>query len=268
MKIALLGNPNTGKSSVFNMLTGLRQQVGNFPGVTVDKKFGVFSLANEEHTLIDFPGIYSIYPRSKDEQVVYDVLKNETDVYYKTDTHINLKGAYIVYKFFINTINSRLNINIQPKNINITSKTCALNTLPYGIGDLTWKTNLQDQQLDDIMDTFYFNEQCLSFYLNYKITIDSVIRFLDYKLIDNTNNLVNKNVDWDIISKYIIYKKNTNKINMKVLIFYDSFLLSTIPLYLELFNEIYLIKTVYSNDFIKLIQPNYVFEFRVERFLF
>ena len=77
MKIALLGNPNTGKSSVFNMLTGLRQQVGNFPGVTVDKKFGVFTLSNEEHTLIDFPGTYSIYPRSKDEQVVYDVLKND-----------------------------------------------------------------------------------------------------------------------------------------------------------------------------------------------
>lgn len=77
MKIALLGNPNTGKSSVFNMLTGLRQQVGNFPGVTVDKKFGVFNLLNEEQTLIDFPGTYSIYPRSKDEQVVYDVLKNE-----------------------------------------------------------------------------------------------------------------------------------------------------------------------------------------------
>ena len=77
MKIALLGNPNTGKSSVFNMLTGLRQQVGNFPGVTVDKKFGVFNLSNEDHTLIDFPGTYSIYPRSKDEQVVYDVLKND-----------------------------------------------------------------------------------------------------------------------------------------------------------------------------------------------
>lgn len=77
MKIALLGNPNTGKSSVFNMLTGLRQQVGNFPGVTVDKKFGVFNLSNEEHTLIDFPGTYSIYPRSKDELVVYDVLKND-----------------------------------------------------------------------------------------------------------------------------------------------------------------------------------------------
>lgn len=76
MKIALLGNPNTGKSSVFNMLTGLRQHVGNFPGVTVDKKFGTLVISEEEHTLIDFPGTYSIYPRSKDEQVVYDVLSN------------------------------------------------------------------------------------------------------------------------------------------------------------------------------------------------
>ena len=76
MKIALLGNPNTGKSSVFNMLTGLRQHVGNFPGVTVDKKFGTISILGDEHTLIDFPGTYSIYPRSKDEKVVYDVLSN------------------------------------------------------------------------------------------------------------------------------------------------------------------------------------------------
>ena len=64
MKIALLGNPNTGKSSVFNMLTGLRQHVGNFPGVTVDKKFGNITLGGEDHSIIDFPGTYSLYPRS------------------------------------------------------------------------------------------------------------------------------------------------------------------------------------------------------------
>jgi ferrous iron transport protein B len=82
MKIALLGNPNTGKSSVFNMLTGLRQHVGNFPGVTVDKKFGNITLGGEEHSIIDFPGTYSLYPRSKDEQVVYDVLSNPNHIDY------------------------------------------------------------------------------------------------------------------------------------------------------------------------------------------
>lgn len=76
MKIALLGNPNTGKSSVFNLLTGLRQQVGNFPGVTVDKRSGFIQIDKVQHELIDFPGTYSIYPRSKEETVVFDVLSN------------------------------------------------------------------------------------------------------------------------------------------------------------------------------------------------
>jgi ferrous iron transport protein B len=76
MKIALLGNPNTGKSSIFNLLTGMRQHVGNFPGVTVDKKEGTVKIKGETYSIIDFPGTYSVYPRSKDEQVVYDVLAN------------------------------------------------------------------------------------------------------------------------------------------------------------------------------------------------
>lgn len=78
MKIALLGNPNTGKSSVFNLLTGLRQQVGNFAGVTVEKRSGFIQLDQVQHELIDFPGTYSIYPRSKEETVVFDVLSDPT----------------------------------------------------------------------------------------------------------------------------------------------------------------------------------------------
>lgn len=60
------------------MLTGLRQQVGNFPGVTVEKKTGSFTVAEKEYTLTDFPGTYSIYPRTKDEEVVYRVLTDPT----------------------------------------------------------------------------------------------------------------------------------------------------------------------------------------------
>jgi ferrous iron transport protein B len=76
-KIALFGNPNTGKSSLFNRLTGLKQRVGNFPGVTVDKQSGQLTIGNETVQIIDFPGTYSIYPRSSDEQVVYDVIGNK-----------------------------------------------------------------------------------------------------------------------------------------------------------------------------------------------
>lgn len=77
MKIALLGNPNTGKSSIFNLLTGLRQHVGNFPGVTVEKKMGSVTIDSVQHELVDFPGTYSIYPHSNDEEVVYSILSNK-----------------------------------------------------------------------------------------------------------------------------------------------------------------------------------------------
>jgi ferrous iron transport protein B len=75
-KIALVGNPNTGKTSLFNALTGLNQQVGNFPGVTVDKKVGKIKSDDATIEIIDLPGTYSIYPRSKDEEVVYSILSN------------------------------------------------------------------------------------------------------------------------------------------------------------------------------------------------
>ena len=82
MKLALLGNPNTGKSSVFNMLTGVRQKVANFPGVTVDKKLGKILVSGEKHSLIDFPGTYSLYPRSKDEEIVFSSLCNNKSADY------------------------------------------------------------------------------------------------------------------------------------------------------------------------------------------
>ncbi|MFH6983262.1 ferrous iron transport protein B [Marinoscillum luteum] len=77
MKIALVGNPNSGKTSVFNQLTGLNQKIGNFPGVTVDKKSGILKRSHTPHEIIDLPGIYSLYPKTQDEQVVYDILGNQ-----------------------------------------------------------------------------------------------------------------------------------------------------------------------------------------------
>jgi ferrous iron transport protein B len=73
--IALIGNPNSGKSSLFNLLTGLRQKVGNFPGVTVEKKEGGFTLPNKQDCIVlDLPGTYSLYPRRSDEWVSYKQL--------------------------------------------------------------------------------------------------------------------------------------------------------------------------------------------------
>jgi len=75
--VGLVGNPNSGKSSLFNLLTGLRQRIGNFPGVTVEKKSGTLTLGGLPPVeLIDFPGAYSCYPTSLDERLVVQELTN------------------------------------------------------------------------------------------------------------------------------------------------------------------------------------------------
>lgn len=78
IQIALVGNPNSGKSSLFNTLTGLNQKVGNFPGVTVDKKAGSCNISAGLHAVVvDLPGTYSLYPRREDEWVAYRVLMQQ-----------------------------------------------------------------------------------------------------------------------------------------------------------------------------------------------
>ncbi|HEX8350546.1 MAG TPA: ferrous iron transport protein B [Hymenobacter sp.] len=82
-RIALVGNPNSGKSSLFNQLTGLNQKVGNFPGVTVDRKSGVSQLTPQHRAeIIDLPGTYSLYPKSLDEKVITDLLYDRTSAQY------------------------------------------------------------------------------------------------------------------------------------------------------------------------------------------
>ena len=78
LKIALVGNPNTGKTSLFNQLTGLNQKVGNYPGITVDKKVGYCQLTPDLKTqILDLPGTYSINATSADEHIVFDTLVND-----------------------------------------------------------------------------------------------------------------------------------------------------------------------------------------------
>lgn len=92
LHIALVGNPNSGKSSLFNCLTGLNQKVGNFPGVTVDKKTGFTQLSTGEAGITDLPGSYSLYPRRLDEWVSYKVLLGQ-DQTVKADVFLAVADA-------------------------------------------------------------------------------------------------------------------------------------------------------------------------------
>jgi ferrous iron transport protein B len=79
LTVALIGNPNTGKSTIFNALAGARQRIGNYPGVTVEKKTGQMTHGGQAYNLVDLPGTYSLAPRSPDEMVAVDVLLGRRD---------------------------------------------------------------------------------------------------------------------------------------------------------------------------------------------
>ncbi|MFD2512770.1 ferrous iron transport protein B [Pontibacter locisalis] len=102
-RIALIGNPNSGKTSLFNQLTGLNQKVGNFPGVTVDKKIGYSQLTPALRAeIIDLPGTYSLYPKSLDERVIIDLLydpasKHYPDLVIVTADASNLKRNLLLF---------------------------------------------------------------------------------------------------------------------------------------------------------------------------
>lgn len=101
LRIALAGKPNSGKSSLFNQLTGLNQKTGNFPGVTVEKRTGVFTLNGVSAELMDLPGIYSLYARTLDEKIVAEVFANHNGEFYPDEVVViadatNLKNSFLL----------------------------------------------------------------------------------------------------------------------------------------------------------------------------
>ena len=208
-----------------------------------------------------------------------EILKHtKEETFYKTDTHINFLAGYYSNYYFIEQINIYFNMNINFKKLNINKKNVCLLDLKLGIGDLLFKENIGDLVIDNTIDTYFYSDDILYFYTKYlidnneKIIYDNTKIFfikIEYNnIVDYTTQLVGKYATWDIISKYIIFVENDSvKNNKKVLIFYDSFLLHSIQMYFNLFKYTYFSKTSFSHEIIETLKPDYIFEFRVERFL-
>ena len=187
--------------------------------------------------------------------------------YEKTDTHINLKGMLKFYNKACKIIHNILNINIKTRDFDIKMKEV------IGNGDLIQGVNIGTNIATKTKEIFYFVDEDISIintiYGKKKIyDKNNNIKLLDKNLKNISDNYDKKSLYWDDIKYLILYSKNKNiNNNIKVVIFYDSFLASTINLYTELFNEVYMIKSIFSAKFIEYINPDFVLEFRIERFL-
>ena len=93
LNVVFAGNPNAGKTTLFNTLTGLRQKVANYPGVTVERKTGKWQLNGQQAKLIDLPGLYTLEAISIDEQIARDVIKGKLPDVPKPDVVVAVVDA-------------------------------------------------------------------------------------------------------------------------------------------------------------------------------
>ncbi|WP_185869520.1 ferrous iron transport protein B [Blattabacterium cuenoti] len=185
IKLALIGNPNVGKTSLFNQLTGLNQKVGNYLGVTVDKKIGYFYNEQIYYQIIDLPGIYSIYPSSEDEEVVSKLLNNIEDLDYPDKIIIvadssNIKKSLLLFRqiqdlgfpvlFVLNMLDEAkkkgISIDIEKLKKFLITEIVLINARK-GIGIKKLKEKIKN--IKKIKKCFFFNPG-----LNYSVAIDEV----------------------------------------------------------------------------------------------
>ena len=249
----------------------------NFMLLIYPDKSYIYSKYLPDEYNVSYRSVLNKYMEKLNDKLVdlYDFIKNEDDIYYKTDTHINLKGNYAVFNVFCDIIKNKFNIDIPKLDINNLDKTVVsrLTNLMIGIGDLTWKSNLGNQTLHDMTDNYYsekYEDKNKIYYSKTYINENTHIKLFNESIEkDEIEENYNKLFDWNIISKYIIYKKNMNcNNNLRIVIFYDSFLAQAIHLFMDLFQEVYFIKRIFNRSLVNTIKPDYTFEFRVERFLF
>lgn len=152
--IALAGNPNCGKTTLFNALTGTRQHVGNWPGVTVEKKEGILKVEGEEHIIVDLPGTYSLGAYSEDEMVARNfIVEEKPDVVIDVVDSTNLeRNLYLTTQLIEMGVNVVLALNmideVKEKNIIIDAK-----ELSHKLGIIVVPTSAAKKQgIDDLIE--------------------------------------------------------------------------------------------------------------------
>jgi len=202
--IILIGNPNTGKSSLFNSLTGLNQKVGNFPGVTVDKKTGSFDLKQTKVNVVDLPGTYSLNPNSEDDIIVVVAdatnLKRNLLLY----TQIVDKGKQVI---LVLNMMDLLEKNKQEIDLNKLSKLLSCPVIPInarigkGIDELKYAINSYQKKKTTFIDNKFSSN----------VIDETMLRF--NKINQIVNECLTKNGE---DKSYLLTKKIDNILTHKI----------------------------------------------------
>ena len=186
LSVALTGNPNTGKTTIFNELTGSRQKIGNWPGVTVDKKVGYMNHKDRAISIVDLPGTYSMTAHSPEEQIVNDYL-----IYEKPDVVVNVLDAsnlernlFLTVQLLEHEIPVILNLNMmdeaKKRNISINIKELE-NQFGMPVVETVARNHKSIIKLMDV-----FTEKAMSNYKNSSLIEDHIQKVKDITL--NTKN--------------------------------------------------------------------------------
>lgn len=198
LTIALAGNPNCGKTSLFNLLTKSRQHIGNWPGVTVEKKEGTLKFKGESYKVIDLPGTYSLGAYSEDEIVARNyILKDKPDVVINVVDATNLeRNLYLTTQLIEMGANVVIALNMidQAESLNIEIDT---NKLSKRLGVPIIKTSaLKNRGIEELIETSIYskkNEKLIN--INYGEDIENEIKNLS-SLLETYKNKLEFPVNW------------------------------------------------------------------------
>ena len=190
--VAVAGQPNSGKSTIFNMLTGARQHVANYPGVTVEKRTGKYSYNGDTVTLVDLPGTYSLTSYSQEERITRDFLLHEKpacvlDIVDASNLERNLYLTFQLQEIGIPLVIALNMMDVAQARGHVIDARKLSELLGAPVVPTVGNKGKGKQEVKEAIVNTYKNTENGSFRIDYGEKLESILGLLEKKLSENLN---------------------------------------------------------------------------------